>query len=297
MINRQYLRYFLAVVDYGTFTAAARHCRVSQPALSEAISKLEQILDRVLLERSNRRIQLTPAGTVFTVHARRIEAEFLEAERAVHEHAPLSTLRIGFASTLPPFCVEAALTAACRHEGARLEVVEARARELPALLERGRIDAAIGLRTDATQPGETLWTEGYAFALPAAHRLAGAACLTADQIASEVMFVRRDCEVLAEVSRYFTSRGIRPFMSGRTTSEERAILYVRSGLGITVMPQSFSSPGIALVPLAGFAFTRSVALLADPLHHHRLSASRPMADLLDALRAQAANIARLFSIR
>ena len=83
MIDRQFLRYFLAVIDQGSFSAAARHCRVAQPSLSEGISKLERLLGSVLLERTNRRIQLTPAGAKFAMHARRIEAEFMAAEQTV----------------------------------------------------------------------------------------------------------------------------------------------------------------------------------------------------------------------
>lgn len=285
MVDRYLLRYFIAVIDHGTFTAAARHCRVSQPTLSEGMGKLERLLGRALLERSNRRIQLTPAGTRFIAHARRIEAEFAEAERVVHDSVPVSTVRIGLASTLPPFWVEPALHFACQGSGEQIEIVEARAKDIPAMLDRGRIDAAISLRTSEDQPGETLWTEGYALALPTNHRLVDTPIITADQVASETMFVRRDCEVLAEVSRYFTGRGIRPFMSTRTTSEERAIAYVRAGLGITVMPRSFATHGITLVPLAGFPITRSVGLLVDPLQQTLLVRSQAAARLVNAFRA------------
>ncbi len=285
MIDRHLLRYFLAVIDHGTFTAAARHCRVSQPTLSEGISKLEQSLQRVLLERTNRRVQLTAAGTRFAVHARRIEAEFLEAEREIHTTAPISTLRLGLASSLSPAWIEPALKAACLEREERLEIIEARAGDLPALLDRGRIDAAIGLRTNTNQPGETLWTEGYGLALPAEHHLASASCIAPEEVASETMFVRRDCEVLAEVSRYFTSRGVRPFMSARTMSEERAITYVRAGLGITVAPRSFLTQGVVIIPMAGFTATRSMGLLIDTLQHDLPNRSKPLMYLLDALRA------------
>lgn len=265
MIDRYMLRYFLAVVDHGTFTAAARHCQVSQPALSEGVAKLEQRLGRALLSRDNRRVEVTAAGVVFAAHARRIEAEFLEAERAAFEAKPTFRLRLGLASSLPPHWLEVALKSACQAEGEQIELTEVRARDLVALLDRGRIDAAIGLRTGEPLPGRTLWTEGYGLALATTHRLAGLAAITADQVASETMFVRRDCEVLTEVSRYFTSRGVRPFMSARTTSEERAIAYVRAGVGVTVMPLSFKVPGVDIIPLAGFAFTRSVGVLTDKL--------------------------------
>lgn len=287
MIDRHMLRYFLAVIDHGTFTAAARHCQVSQPALSEGIAKLEQKLGRSLLSRDNRRVEVTSAGVKFAAHARRIESEFMEAEREVFEAKPALRLRLGLATSLPPHWVEAALMSACLAGDEQIELTEARARDLPALLDRGRIDVAIGLRTSTQQPGQTLWTEGYGLALASSHRLAGGAVVTAEQVASETMFVRRDCEVLTEVSRYFTSRGVRPFMSARTTSEERAIAYVRAGIGVTVMPFSFEAVGLEIIPLAEFGFTRSVGVLTDRLRPD-LPASSPQLMRLVAALGQAA---------
>lgn len=292
MIDRHMLRYFLAVIDHGTFTAAARHCQVSQPALSEAVAKLEQRLGRALLSRDNRRVEVTAAGVAFAAHARRIEAEFQEAEREAHGALSVSRLRLGLATSLPPAWIEAALIAACREGEEQFELIEARARDLEALLDRGRIDAAIGLHIGGEQPGHLLWTEGYGLALAATHRLAKMPVISADQIASETMFVRRDCEVLTEVSRYFTSRGVRPFMSARTTSEERAIAYVRAGVGVTVMPVSFKAAGIQIIPLAGFDFTRSVGLLTDPLRPSAPKASQQLKRLLASL-SHAARQARL----
>lgn len=287
MIDRYMLRYFLAVVEHGTFTAAARHCQVSQPALSEGVTKLEQRLGRMLLSRDNRRVEITAAGVKFAAHARRIEAEFMEAEHEAIEAKPVVRLRIGLASSLPPHWVEAALMSACQEGDGQIELTEARARDLVALLDRGRVDAAIGLRTDRLSPGQTLWTEGYGLALAATHRLAHLPIITAEHVACETMFVRRDCEVLTEVSRYFTSRGVRPFMSARTTSEERAIAYVRAGVGVTIMPVSFEVSGIKIIPLSGFTFTRSVGVLTDPLRSDVLAYSTQLRRLVTTLSSAA----------
>ena len=59
MIERYLLRYFLAVIDSGTFTAAAAQMAVSQPTLSAGIAKLEREVGAKLLRRSSQRIELT----------------------------------------------------------------------------------------------------------------------------------------------------------------------------------------------------------------------------------------------
>ena len=173
MIDRYLLRYFLAVVDQGNFSRAAVHCRVSQPTLSVGIAKLEAELARALFVRTNRRVELTAAGTRFAVHARRIEAEFAEAERDVAVDTPAAPIRIGIVATLPTDRIEAALAAARAAASAhRLEVVEGPLRTLMPLLDRGRIDALLGPVGSDPRRRRILFEEGYAMALPIGHPLA-----------------------------------------------------------------------------------------------------------------------------
>lgn len=99
------------------------------------------------------------------------------------------------------------------------------------------------------------------------------------------MIVRRQCKALPLVSRYFTQRGVRPFMAGRSTNDELVLGYVRSRLGIAVMPACFRSDGIAMPRLAGLDATRSVGfrLAADSIS--RVRSSKTFDAILDAARA------------
>lgn len=64
MLFRQ-IEYFQAVVECGSFYAAAERCHVSQSAISQQIKKLEDELGAALLDRHNRSFTLTPAGEHF----------------------------------------------------------------------------------------------------------------------------------------------------------------------------------------------------------------------------------------
>jgi DNA-binding transcriptional LysR family regulator len=258
MIDRYLLRYFLAVLDHGTFSRAAAHCRVSQPTLSVGIAKLETLLARPLFQRSNRRVEVTAAGVRFAVHARRIEAEFAEAERVVRDDPPARLIRIGIVPTLPAAWIEAALSAGLdAGTSERFELIEGRGPELAPKLDRGRIDVILG-PLPSEDVGQALFTEPYAVALPAGHHLAGRETVSAEQLAGETMLVRRHCEALGAVSHFFTARGVRPFMAARTVNDERALSYVRAGVGITVMPACFVTDGIIMVALAGFDARRTI---------------------------------------
>src|SRR5713101_2661546 len=83
-IKSHHLRDFLAVVDRGSISAAAKYLGISQPALSRSVRDLERILTAPLLERSAKGALLTPMGQIF---ARRARASIAELRRAQEEVA------------------------------------------------------------------------------------------------------------------------------------------------------------------------------------------------------------------
>ncbi len=69
-IELRELRYFIAVAEELNFTRAAARLGMAQPPLSAAIGKLERKLGVRLLERTSRRVALTPAGAVLLEQGR-----------------------------------------------------------------------------------------------------------------------------------------------------------------------------------------------------------------------------------
>lgn len=72
---------FLAVVEHGGFTAAARRLYLSQPGVSAHIRRLETSLGVRLIDRSVRRLTLTPEGRAFLPQARVIVRELERGHR------------------------------------------------------------------------------------------------------------------------------------------------------------------------------------------------------------------------
>jgi DNA-binding transcriptional LysR family regulator len=68
-MNWQQLEYFKTVAETQNFTSAANLLSVTQPALSKAISKLEEELNVPLFEKNGRNIKLTRFGSMFLIHA------------------------------------------------------------------------------------------------------------------------------------------------------------------------------------------------------------------------------------
>jgi LysR family transcriptional regulator, hydrogen peroxide-inducible genes activator len=101
----RHLRHLVALADHNHFGRAAAASGVTQSTLSASIKELESVLEATLVDRSKRRVVLTPLGLETVERARRVtrEVEELgEAARAARE--PLSgVLRMGVIPTIGPF--------------------------------------------------------------------------------------------------------------------------------------------------------------------------------------------------
>lgn len=264
MIDGYLLRYFLAVAEAGNFSRAARAVSVTQPTLSAGIAKLERQVNVRLFDRDKQRVALTPAGSRFLVHARRLAAEYELALQQLAATPEPSVLRVGVLPTIPTDMIEDLVA---RHlasgSGEVLELLDGTERDLAERLDRGRFDVALtAIRPHhARFRPEVLARERYMMVLPKDHPLAGSALVTAEQLASDRMVVRRHCEALPEISRFFTQRGVRPRFVLKTTSDQRVLAMVRSGAGVGMMPESFADPGVRFVRVADFDLQREVGLL------------------------------------
>jgi DNA-binding transcriptional LysR family regulator len=83
----RHLRYFIAVAEESSLGRAAHRLHVSQPALSQQISDLEDELGLKLLTRNSRGVELTEAGRVFLIGGRRVLVAAKEAAERAQEAA------------------------------------------------------------------------------------------------------------------------------------------------------------------------------------------------------------------
>jgi DNA-binding transcriptional LysR family regulator len=185
------LRYFIAVAEELNFTRAATRLGMAQPPLSAAIGKLERKLGVTLLERTSRRVTLTPAGAVLLEQGRiAVEAVGAAAERARRQGTQPGRLTVavkpgtgtGLLKRIMERCAADPLIPQVHvlfgHPGGPAAAVRA-----------GAADAAI-LRAPFDPRGldaELLLTEPRVAVLPAGHRLAGRAELKRADLADEPM--------------------------------------------------------------------------------------------------------------
>jgi len=139
-VELRQLRCLVAVAENGTFTDAAIELGVSQAAVSRTVAALETELGVVLLRRTTRRVEVSPAGVAVIARARRILAEVAELHRVVDQTR--SPLRLGYAwSALGRHTVALQRTWAQRHPGTRLLLIQANTPT--AGLSEGSADVAV----------------------------------------------------------------------------------------------------------------------------------------------------------
>jgi DNA-binding transcriptional LysR family regulator len=145
-METKHMRYFLAIVDAGTFSAAAERLGIAQPALSQAMARMESALGAHLFTRSRRGAALTPAGQslVETVRASlaRIDAAAQQARQIASGNA--GKLSVGFVATAVYHILPLALRAfAVEHPDVEIKLFELSNGEQARALERGEIDIAM----------------------------------------------------------------------------------------------------------------------------------------------------------
>jgi DNA-binding transcriptional LysR family regulator len=100
MLNWDDLRYFMALADGGSLSAAARRLRVEHATIARRIAALEEKLAAALVDRRGRRYALTEFGERVAAHARAMEAEAFAIERNLL--AGIEGRRIDLAVSAPP---------------------------------------------------------------------------------------------------------------------------------------------------------------------------------------------------
>jgi DNA-binding transcriptional LysR family regulator len=266
-MDQYMLRYFLAVAELGNFSRAAERMAVTQPTLSAGIAKLEAQLGARLFDRNRRRVQMTQAGSRFLLHARRITAEIDLAVQDVKHLPDPQLLRVGLLSTISNSIIERLVTMH-RRGGFNevLEFLDGTERDLIDRLDRGRLDIVITVIRQNHERfcPELLRRERYVLVLPLDHALADTEFLRAEDLAGERMVVRRHCEGLPEISRFFAQHGVRPHFALKTSSDERMLAIVRAGQGIGMMAECVSDAAVRVVRLIDFYLQRDVGILYGP---------------------------------
>ncbi|MGW2253829.1 LysR family transcriptional regulator [Kitasatospora sp. NPDC001660] len=272
------LRYFAAVVDEGSFTAAAARLHVSQSGISTQVGKLERELGQQLLERSTRGgIRLSPAGEAILPLARTALAS-LDAIRhtaAEFAEAVRGKVRLGMITgcSIPPF-LDVVADLGRTHPGIELSLHEddsallqsqvlARTLDLALIAFAGEPDPAL----DAT----TFVDEPIAAVVPIGHPLDRKTVRLADlpRAGEKILGLTPGTGIRAAYDRSCLQLGLEPHVDIEASSPATLLRLAERGAGVAVLSPSSAVgvPTLRAVPVKDAAVHACLGLVARRDQH------------------------------
>jgi LysR family transcriptional regulator, hydrogen peroxide-inducible genes activator len=239
------LRAFAAVAETHHFGSAATALGVSQSTLSQSLAALEAGLGTHLVERSTRRVRLTPEGTQLLPLAQSVveAAEAFTAAAAGTSDPLHGTLRLGMIPTVAPYVLPAVLAGlSSRLPALTLRVIEDQTDRLLTALRGGALDAAlIALPADVAGLTEVpIYDEDFLLAVPPGHPLSGKRRVPASTLADLPLLLLDEGHCLRDQALDVCQKaGVRAELADtRAASLATAVQCVTGGLGVTLIPQS-----------------------------------------------------------
>jgi DNA-binding transcriptional LysR family regulator len=268
-----------AVLEHGSFSAAAAALSLTQPAVSRQVSLLELQVGTQLVRRTQRGALPTEAGRLLAEHTDAVVARLALAEAQVAELAGLRRghVRLGsFFTALVFLSAEAAVVLEERHpelfgHGEEVVVDELLDRRSAfARLSSGDIDVAIvfehAFEPDPAPEGieiVELFADPPRVVLPAGHPLAGRAEVGARDLAGDTWIRAHDGSAARLVDHVLAGARVRPAiaLAGHGDEPIEAQAFVAAGRGVTVahaLNVVLDPDRIAIAALAGGAPVRRI---------------------------------------
>jgi len=274
-VELRHLRYFIAVGETLHFGRAAERLGIAQPPLSQQIRRLEEELGVRLLQRTSRHVDLTDAGRLFLVEARRTLAQADRAARIARTscRGKSGRLAIGYMASAELSVFPKILPAfRKRHPGVQIALQILPPREQFQRLRAGRLQIGF-VRLPVTDRRLSIlpvFREPLVAVLPEGHALAGQRTLHLPGLGGEalILFPRQHAPGYYDfLMRICRQSGLTPKVVHESEKLQTIVSLVAMGRGIALMPKcvaNLARKGVVCRRLRPRAPDTELGLVYDP---------------------------------
>ncbi|MFJ7665063.1 LysR family transcriptional regulator [Lysinibacillus sp. NPDC097162] len=244
------LAYLQAIEEYGNISQAASALFVSQPYLSKFFKNLEEKLGVELINRQVTPLTLTYAGELYVSYMIDIKKTYERLEREIESITNLKKGRliIGINPILASHTLYKFLPHFMRkYPGIEIELEEASANEMEALVLQNKIDICINMLpiTNTELVYESLYEEDIYLVVPPGHAYYQKNIKTATHIPFQPSSLNKEKFVLLNpglglrrlTDQIFERYNIKPNIVLETNNIENAFRLANSGVGMTIIPE------------------------------------------------------------
>ena len=236
------LRYFLAIAQHGSFTAAAEVCHVSQPSLSAQVAKLEGELGGPLFERSRQGSRLTPRGLVFRPRALEALSQLESGRSELEELSGLKRgeVTLGCLPTTGAYILPRILRSFREtHPSVQVKLREESSPTLGRALRETEVDLALmdeaglgdGLRS------EVLFREPLLVVVPRDHPFAARKRISLGKLDGEPIILMKSGHGFRKIVLDALARaGVEPRIVYESSGIDTVQTLVEAGLGLSLVP-------------------------------------------------------------
>jgi DNA-binding transcriptional LysR family regulator len=275
-MDMQALRIFLAVAEERSFSRAAARVHRTQPAVSQAVRRLEADLEEELIDRSAKNGQLTEAGRVLQNYGQRLVRLEEETEAAVRELRDLRRGRVLVGANEAAVHTLLPLIGAFRerHPQIAIDVRRVPARQIAVEVQQGSLDfGALTFRPAAQGLLEVhVGSDELVLLVPPGHRLARRRRVAMADVAGEPIVAHNDPSPARErVLRLFLQQHIDLNIVVALPSLDGIKRAVEVGVGVAMLPRrcavtELATGRLAAVPVTGISRRRQLILVCRRAH-------------------------------
>jgi DNA-binding transcriptional LysR family regulator len=237
-INSSQLELLVALVEQGSFSAAAQALGLTQSAVSHGLARLETELGLVLVERGRRGITLTEAGHHLLPHAREITTRLQTIRQiaALASETAHGKLRLGITYPLAPSLITGLISAFREaHPMAEILIVDDVGTDSRNWLADSFVDVGLCIHPAPGADSRLAFNDEFCAILPIAHPLASQQSVSLEELHSyPLLLPRLGREVLQGAFRQRAESIGRPQQRHLLSNREMLLALVREGFGIAI---------------------------------------------------------------